>query len=207
MKKRVVVYDAEIKNMVPNEKGDRIPNVQYCDGWTDYFGMGISVLCVWDSKYNVYRCFEDNNKHKFDRLVQKADYLVGYHSIGFDNPLIQACWRIHMPKERVYDLKDVIMRKEVGGTGKITLRELTGLSLAKVAKANGLYPKLEHGLMAPALWQQGFVSDVVNYCMHDVEMVVGLLRKMAFGQLVNPFDGTIFNGLHKSEFAEAIREE
>jgi hypothetical protein len=46
------VFDLEIiKAIPPKDAADRLDGIEYCNGWTDYQGMGISVgsLSFYDS--------------------------------------------------------------------------------------------------------------------------------------------------------------
>jgi hypothetical protein len=48
--------------------------------------------------------------------------------------------------------------------------------LAAVAKANNLPQKIEDGALAPVLWQQGKIGQLINYCAHDVWLTASLIK-------------------------------
>jgi hypothetical protein len=53
--KKTVIYGCEIARCIP--KGERSPDLEYCQGWADFKGMGISVICAyssWDERYHIY---------------------------------------------------------------------------------------------------------------------------------------------------------
>ena len=54
---RVVVYDCEIICAIPDKKVPNARDLQYCGGWGDYAGMGISVLAAVDVETQVPRVF------------------------------------------------------------------------------------------------------------------------------------------------------
>lgn len=64
----ILVYDTEIKHMVPGDH-PRDPELTYCEGWTDFIGMGISVLTAYDGTAARPHTFMDDNLDSFAALV------------------------------------------------------------------------------------------------------------------------------------------
>lgn len=52
-----LIYDIEIAKAILGPKEKPMPGVEYCQGWTDYVGMGISVICAYDCAEDRYRVF------------------------------------------------------------------------------------------------------------------------------------------------------
>lgn len=88
--RKFLVYDCEIAQCIPDKKINSNPDLKYCQGWKDFKGMGISVICAyasWDDSYHVYL---EDNLGEFQKLVNQADEIVGFNSLSFDDPLCTA---------------------------------------------------------------------------------------------------------------------
>lgn len=168
--KRILFYDCEIINN---------PNVH---GWQNYKALGICAIgCYanWLPKDRRLQCFTvDGGFDGFQKLVNQADEIVGFNSLGFDDPLCQA-HGIHI--ETTFDLM-VEVRRAAGEplSGKCT----PGYNLARLSEVNLGRQKTGHGSKVPDLWQAGEKQAVIDYCLNDVE----LLRDLYFRRtrLIDP---------------------
>ena len=61
----VLVYDIEIVNAIPDREGIKKEGVEYCEGWGDHAGMGISVIGAYDALEDRYRVFCEDNGNDF----------------------------------------------------------------------------------------------------------------------------------------------
>lgn len=184
---RVIVYDCEIKKAIPDKKRPRDPALQYCEGWGDYAGMGISVIAAVDVEAMMPRVFFGDN------LVQFADYtrgaiVCGFSSHDFDDKLVQAHGLFTAAGR--YDILRKL-RKAVGEpegfVGGVTRGGRTVNDCARV-NLNGLQ-KSDDGANAPALFQQGKLGELVDYCLRDVMIELKLLLRR--GAFVDPVTGQI----------------
>jgi hypothetical protein len=161
--KRILFYGCEIINN---------PNVH---GWQNYKALGICAIGCYanwlpkDRRLQAFTC--DKGFEDFQGLVNQADEVVGFNSIGFDDPLCQA-HGIHI--ETTYDLM-VEVRRAAGEplSGRCT----PGYNLARLAKANLGRDKTGHGSKVPDLWAAGKRQEVIDYCLNDVMLLRDLYQR------------------------------
>lgn len=184
---RVVVYDCEIIRAIPDKKVPNARDVQYCGGWGDYAGMGISVIAAVDVEAHVPRVFFEDNLSAFAEWSRGA-LLVGHSNDGFDDHLLRAHGLFTAAGS--YDLL-CKLRKAVGEPERFTPgRTKAGRKVNDCARVNlnGMQ-KSDDGGNAPRLWQEGKHAEVVDYCLRDVTIEYQLfLRRGAF---VDPVTGRI----------------
>lgn len=175
-----IVYDAEIERAIPGFNEDRLPDIEYCKGWTDYEGMGIAVVCAIDLRDGSSHVFLRDNLDDFRELIADVDHVAGFNSINFDDRLLS----FHcVPVQTTYDLK-----KEIFTACGETLRGYKGgRTLDRMCQANGIPGKDMSGAMAPILWQRGEKGKVIDYCLADVHKTARLLYKVP--SLIDPVSG------------------
>lgn len=161
----MIVIDLEIKKAIPGRE-PKIEGIEYCAGWGDHAGMGISVMVAYDYKNSRYRVFEDDNKAEAKALIESAQFVYGFNTILFDHKVLKACWDIEVPEEKIYDLKQKL------GHWKVPKLDL-------LAKYNLGISKSGEGAFAPILWQQGKRGQVIDYCMMDVYITKCLMDLVA----------------------------
>jgi len=209
----IVIYDCEIKRGIPARGEEKIPGIEYCKGWGDHAGMGVSVTGVYDYDEDRYRVFCDDNVDEMLELFASADLLVGFNSIRFDDRLLVATYPDYADITTTrYDLLVETWRaaglKPSWGSPKTH----GGFGLDAMCEANFGVRKSGHGAMAPVLWQQGKIGAVIDYCLNDIRMTKMLLD-CAMGDLevINPKDGvlTLRNPIVTFEEAqdEAVAED
>lgn len=177
---QALIYDIEIANAIP--VGDRVEGINYCRGWTDYEGMGIAVIGCQLGEDN-FDCFYSTASF-FDYLtfLDDTDYvLVGFNSKSFDDNLLQAHGLEGI--ETHYDLLEEVRF----AAGHNPCRAPRGYSykLDAIARANGMAKNFD-GALAPVLWQQGHVQQVVEYCLNDVAITKAILDLGLAGELIDP---------------------
>lgn len=132
--KRTLFYDCEIIN--PIRSGS---------DWQRYTYLGISVIgcyASWLPKNRRLQAFTcDEGFEGFQELVNRAEEIVGFNSIGFDDPLCQA-HGIHI--ETTYNLM-VEVRRAAGEplSGPCT----PGYNLARLSEVNLGRKKQDMGRM------------------------------------------------------------
>ncbi len=174
----VVVFDCEIVRAVPGKGWERLPNVDYCAGWDDFAGMGISVVAAIDfGELARPRIFMEDNKEDLAELFAGRRWVVGWNSLRFDEPLLAACWGIEVDPARSYDLRAEVLR--AAGVLEAPGRHAGGYSLDACARANLAWcdGKSGDGAKAPVLWQHGQYGQVADYCLHDVFLLARLLAE------------------------------
>jgi hypothetical protein len=191
----VIIFDCEVKHCIPDGRAAKDPALRYCEGWSDYAGMGISVICVVDlesgERYTI-----TENLQLFAYLVNKADLVVGFNNHSFDDRLV-AAHGINIPEHKSYDIYTEVLK--AAGLHNAPYRKRKGYKLDDIARVNFHERKSEEGALAPVLYQQGEFARLHGYCMHDVEMTVQVLRRIMAGTLLCPRLGTVLNVRHPHE--------
>lgn len=187
----MIIYDCEIINAIPSKKEELIPGIKYCAGWGDHENMGISVIGAYDYLNNRYRVFCQDNIEVFHDMVREPTNhpLVSFNGIGFDNKLLR-CNGIDIPDSWCYDLlreiwvahglSPVFGGKTHAGFGLDTM----------VSLQNATEHKIGNGAMAPVLWQQGRIGDVIDYCLQDVRLEKLLMDIVLTGKPIRSPNGS-----------------
>lgn len=201
---KILIYDCEIINCIPSKYEERDRNLRYCKGWSDFNGMGISVIGTWRNfntfnPFGKYEAFVNNEEccyfgyakegNNFESLAYTADFIIGFNSISFDDKL---CDANDVIVKTDFDLL-VEVRKATGqGDGHY---QKIGYSLKDLARANLKYNKSLSGELAPVMWQKGQRKEVIDYCLRDVKILKDLYFKFINNQLIDPVYGNtiIFN--------------
>ena len=188
---RVCVYDIEIEKAVLKRGEEVQEGIEYCKGFKDYEGCGVSVvgamvLEVSDLSHGlmsgtlpVPRVFFRDNLEKFVELVKECDTLAGFNSARFDDRVLAANGIVVKT-----DIDLLALAWEAVGLDpdKFYWKTHGGFGLDALAKANGLSGKTGHGADAPVDWQRGNYGALVDYCMMDVWLTAMLLVKALSGQ-------------------------
>lgn len=177
-----IIFDCEIKKCIPPRDGQLTIGVEYAKSWTDFAGMGISTLCAWDCQTNRPLVFMEDNLQDFGKLLTQRRMFIGFNSLKFDNHLLDANG-IEIPRYQSYDLLDAI--RMATGTNK-------GYGLDAMCKANFNKGKSGDGALAPILWQQGKLGELISYCLDDVMLTRQLfMRAYTQGALKCPKTGEL----------------
>ncbi len=172
-----LIYDIEIVNAIPDPREDRIPGITYCGGWTDFANMGIAVIAVYDLLEKRSLVFLEDGLSDFQDLAKNRDCIIGYNSLRFDDKLLQANG---IAIQTTYDFCVEIKKSATGRSG---------YGLDNMCKANLNRHKPMQGALAPVLWQQGEKSQVISYCLWDVDATRALLSKAFQNLMVDPNSG------------------
>jgi hypothetical protein len=185
----MLIFDSEIKKMILGRNERQQPDLQYCAGWSDYRGMGISVICAWDSLASQMHTLtpQDDEGHasQLQTLISTADYVVGFNNHGFDNNLLEAAG-FKVPKEKSYDIYEQVIA--AAGLSDAPFYERKGYRLDDLARVNNLPRKNDDGggAMAPALYQRGEIERLHSYCANDVLMTVELMTLVLNQKVICP---------------------
>lgn len=161
----------------------------YCKGWDDYEGMGISVIGVRDclKRETLYFLGDDEGLSAFERLQKQRDFLIGFNNKKFDNNLLRANGLELKPS---FDVLRALWRSSGLNPDEFTDNH-KGYGLEQLAILNKVGRKPNSGFYAPLMWQQGREQEVIDYCLHDVEMVRQVLYRAVEGKLVHPISGEL----------------
>lgn len=190
MNNKFCIIDLEIiKAIPPKNHADRIPGIQYCDGWTDFKNMGISSIALstelvahdWD----LHSC-----KDHIDGLVEDGWLIGGFNSLKFDDRLLRANG-LHFYSD--FDILEMVLM--AAGMDDVNYWELDkprSYSLNNICNANGLI-KTGSGSEAPIWWQQGDYERVHKYCHNDVCIELAVLDRLLVGGLIDPNTGDLLS--------------
>lgn len=186
-----LVYDLEIvKAIPPIFDSGRIPGVEYCQGWEDHKGMGISVIgaCHITSGGSLprFRVFTEDNFADFEEATVKSDFVIGYNNHRFDDTVIRETLGFEIPEDKSVDILRQIwkaLRLPIDFTPPISY----GYGLDAVAQFNVGLAKTGKGESAPHWWQAGEIGKVIDYCLADVQITAEIWAKiLREGTLINP---------------------
>lgn len=193
--KHIIFYDAEIEKAIPDRNGRRIEGIEYCEGWSDHQGMGITCVCAYDFTTEMPMVFLKDNLDSFGHLLLRDSVLIGFNNINFDNRLLAANG-IDVPRERCFDLLHAIWEAAglpVPGTlaggeeVQFDPRRHGGYGLDACAMVNFNEGKSGDGALAPVDWQRGRHGKVISYCLRDVMLTMKVWRRMInLGEIKNP---------------------
>jgi hypothetical protein len=174
------IFDIEIQNPIaPKNPAEREAGLFYAKDFNDYENMGIACIGVYDYTADKYRVFGEYELDEFRQLAEMHDTAVGFNNIRFDNNVLKAN-NVVISANKSFDILSEIQS---------TIGFQKGCRLDDVIKAN--FPSAEgktgSGADAPILWQRGYHTKVIDYCLNDVRLTKMLLdRILRFGWIKNP---------------------
>ncbi len=89
---RKIVFDLETKNIF-QDVGKNDPTL-----------LDMSLVGVWDSETNKYRCYMEDELKDLWPIIERADILIGYNSDHFDIPLLNKYYPGDLTKIKSIDL-------------------------------------------------------------------------------------------------------
>lgn len=184
--KNWIIYDIEIEKAIPSKSDLHTDGIAYCEGWHDHKGMGISVVGVYDYVHDRYRVFCRDNADELAALIERAERVIGFNNLSFDDKVLEANWGIVVPKSKTYDLL-VEIWIAAGLEATFNYRTHGGFGLDAMAAVNLGEQKTGHGSIAPVEWQRGNLGNVIDYCLMDVRLTKRLIDLATENQwLLNP---------------------
>ena len=180
----MIVYDIEIEKAILGKGETPQEGIEYCKGWHDHVGMGISVVTAYDFFEDRYYVFLQDNLHELEALCSGRT-VIGFNSSRFDD---KVCMASGVTVETTYDLRFEIL-------AALNLDQYArGLNLDRIAKANLPAGKTGHGAQAPVDWQKGRYGHVINYCLEDTRITKRLIKRIIdTGGLNDPRTGLPFS--------------
>ena len=186
----MIIVDVEIKKAILGRGEEPIPGIEYCEGWRDFAGMGISCVCTYDIVTHLSRCFLEED---FAELVAYLDGkpTAGFNTRRFDLPLLGHHGVTCQNPGDHYDMLEMIWVALGLNPDKFNPRTHGGWSLDSVCQATLGIAKTGHGALAPVWWQQGKRGKVIDYCLNDVWMEGQLLQWIIAGNPVKNAAGHV----------------
>ncbi len=183
-----LVFDIETQNFFTD------PDV----GYDNFAALKISVVCVYSYLQDKYFAFEEHEMEPLAELFNGTKRIVGFCMNRYDVPVLNNYFSrlhgvVHNPnlwgKERI----DLLERIESAMGGQ-------RISLSRLAEANLGVKKNSHGSMAIALYREGKIAELKEYCLNDVKLtkeLFDLYEKQRFFMVPDKKNG----GVVRVEFA------
>jgi len=183
MGKNIVVYDLEIKKPIEECK----------KGWNGFDEMGISVGCAFDYRDMKYRVFMDSNMPLLAaRLNEPGTLIVAFNHVRFDNNLLRGAGYPLKPDSELRNYDMMLVSKR--GAGSSDDGRHKGFKLDDHLHALKLPMKTANGALAPLMWKNGELGDLVDYCLNDVQVERGLFQYIwQHGKLACAFKATPYD--------------
>lgn len=195
---KYAIFDLEIiKAIPPRDPADRIPGIEYCEGWRDFKNMEISVISFCELVLQGDRILENEAycwewdlgykaKENIDLLREDGYLIGGFNSRKFDDHLLTANG---LDFTSDFDILEwTIAAANLENVKYWEMEPKRSYSLDAITKANGAV-KTGKGDLAPIWWQQGEKQRVIDYCRNDSQIEAEMLRLLMAGKLIDPNTG------------------
>lgn len=191
MRANALLYDCEIKKAIHGKSELRLEGIDYCEGWGDFAGMGISCIGAYDFTNGRTRLFMDDNYDEFQRLVADRELIIGFNNRRFDDKLCAANG-ITIPDEKAYDMLQELWRAANLSDSTYSSATHANFGLDRTCRVNLGLAKSGTGALAPILYQRRQLGQLVDYCLNDIFLEVELLELIVQnrGKLIDPRSGT-----------------
>lgn len=150
-----LVFDIETQNFFTD------PGV----GRDNFDALKISVVGVYSYATGEYRCFEESEIAEAADVFRGASRLVGFSMNRYDVPVLNSYFqRLGTSSLNLWHKDRLDLLEEI--------EALTGerVSLSRLAEANLGSKKDMHGSQAPALYKEGKIAELKEYCLKDVRI-------------------------------------
>lgn len=121
--------------------------------------LKVSVGVAYSYQKNKFLVFEESSIHKLGEMLQEADLVIGYNSIGFDYEVLKPYLNYDPATLPTLDLL-VEIEKVLGHR----------VGLDSVAQATLNSSKIASGLDAVRFWKTGQIEKLKKYCVEDVKI-------------------------------------
>ena len=179
-----LVFDIETQNFFTD------PDV----GWDNYAALKISVVGVYSYIEDRYYCYEENEMDKLAELFGDARRIVGFSMNRYDIPVLNNYFQRLKGAPKLWEMERVDLLEEIEmATG-------SSVSLDRLAGANLGLSKTHHSSEAGALYREGKIDELKEYCVNDVKLtkeLYDLYRKQNFLMVPSKKTGEVV----KVEFA------
>lgn len=188
-----LVFDIETQNFFTD------PGV----GWDNFAALKISVVGVYSYDQDTYFTFEEHEMDKLAELFNGAKRIIGFSMNRYDVPVLNNYFQKLAGKgagvgPNLWEKERVDLLEEI----ELIMRQK--ISLSRLAEANLGVKKDRKGSEAIALYRDGKMDELKEYCLKDVQLtkeLYDLSRKQNFLMVPNHKTGIEM----KIEFAKAAK--
>jgi len=177
----LLFLDCEIARCIPSHRTADNPETdpdekdrsmyQFCDGWTDFAGMGISCVTTFSTQEARAHVYMRDNLQALIESIRQHDFVVTFNGNGFDIPLLRAN---DILAHHHIDLASAIW----AACGIAAGEQPRHLGLHALCVANGIDGKTGNGAAAPKLFQDGYLGQLIDYCLGDTIALLRLWRSI-----------------------------
>lgn len=177
----LLFLDCEIARCIPShriaddpetdpDQSDRMM-YQFCHGWTDFSGMGISCVTTFSTIEARAHVYLRDNLAELIESIRAHDHVVTFNGDRFDIPLLRA--NDIMVHQHI-DLAKAIW----SACGIANGEHPRNLGLNALCLANRIAGKTGNGANAPKLFQDGCFGQLIDYCLGDTIALLRLWRSI-----------------------------
>lgn len=150
-----LVFDIETQNFFTD------PGV----GRDNFAALRISVVCAYSYDQDKYFSFEEGQMDEAAKLFSGAGRIVGFSSNRYDIPVLNLYFqKLRGPVPNIWAMERIDLLEEIeAATGN-------RVSLSRLADANLGVRKDHHGSEAIALYREGKMAELKEYCLNDVKL-------------------------------------
>jgi hypothetical protein len=180
-----LVFDIETQNFFTD------PGV----GWDNFAALKISVVGVYSYDQDKYFTFEENEMPALAELFAGAKRIIGFSMNRYDVPVLNNYFQ-KLAGPNLWDKERIDLLEEI----ELIMRQK--ISLSRLAEANLGVKKDRKGSEAIALYRDGKMDELKEYCLKDVQLtkeLYDLSRKQNFLMVPNHKTGVEM----KIEFAKS----
>jgi DEAD/DEAH box helicase domain-containing protein len=186
-----LVFDIETQNFFTD------PGV----GRDNFTALRISVVCVYSYLRDKYFAFEESQMAELAALFATANRIVGFSINQYDVPVLNNYFQklVGGRRPNLWAMERIDLLEE------ISLIVQGRISLSRLAEANLGVKKERHGSEAIALYRDGKIDELKEYCMNDVKLtkeLYDLSRRQNFLMIPNKQTGE----MRKVEFLKGGQE-
>jgi hypothetical protein len=178
----MIVFDIEIEKAILGYREDPEPGVQYCGGWRDFPGMGIAVVCTYDTNTHQSRVFTKQRLKALEDYL-RTDVTGGFNSRRFDMVLLAANG-ILLDNGAHFDALEEIWKANGLDPDNFNPRTHGGWGLDDCMQGTFGLSKSGSGKDAPIWWQRGEFCRVTDYCLQDCWLEAKLIQHILAGGTV-----------------------
>ncbi len=181
-----LVFDIETQNFFTD------PDV----GWDNFAALKISVVGVYSYQEDKYFTFEEGHITELAELFARAGRIIGFSMNRYDVPVLNNYFqKLGRADGKQTGVKSAAARgkkivtpnlwemERIDLLDEIELAVRGRVSLSRLAEANLGVKKDMHGSMAIALYRDGKMAELKEYCLNDVRLtkeLYDLSRKQNF---------------------------
>ncbi len=149
-----LVFDIETQNFFTD------PDV----GWDNYAALKISVVAAYSYLEDRYYTYEEHEMDKLAELFGDARRIVGFSMNRYDIPVLNNYFQRLKGAPKLWEMERVDLLEEIEmATG-------SRVSLDRLAGANLGVGKTHHNSEAGALYRDGKMEELKEYCINDVKL-------------------------------------